>query len=265
MTRARLESLIGGVESRHGTDDHRDWADLPEADRVAFVKSFGSVPLDCGPDIIPAVARGPVRAVSMDQVYQRGDGELQTMAAGHKGRATLVVADVFDRMQAQASKRKSRIPLTVGQVEMARTYARAVERHEAGAIRCSSMEAHGGGSGAGSDGFTDARLASARQIDLWRRRIGNGQAMAVQRVRKSDRPSKVQRISITARQLIDDVCIADMEIAKVLRRYGWQADGPTIRRCCLALGGILDAMQGPIVRSEIKVLRTDTPYGIWGV
>lgn len=264
MTRARLEQLIGGTEQDHGTADTPGWADRAESDRIDHVKSFGAVPVECGPDIAPAVARGPVRAVHLQQVYTRGDGELDAMPAGHKGRATLLVADVFDRMQAQASKKKSRIPLTASQIETARTYARTVERHAAGAVRCSSIEGRGGGTGGGPDGFTDARLASSRRIDLWHRRIGDGQAMAVKRVRKMARPGKVQRITITARQLVDAVCIEDMEISKVLRRYGWPANGRNVHACCVALGAILDRMSGPAPRAGIRAIRTDLPPDFWG-
>lgn len=255
MTRTRLESLIGGGEDRSA------WADMAEADRIGAVRAFGSVPDECGADIIPAIARGPVRAVHLQALYPASGGGFEAKPAGFQGRATLVVADVFDRMQAQAAKKKSRIALTVGQIEQGRLYARLVERHEAGAVRCSSLEGRSGGDGTGG-GFTDARLESARRIDLMRARIGDGMAMDVQRVRKA-RPGQLQRVRITARQLVDQVCIGDQEISKVLRRYGWAADGATIRRCCEALGAILDRMAGPAPRSGIRAMRTDLPPDIW--
>lgn len=263
MTRVRLEALIGDGVFTNANGEITHWNDLTEAARVEYVKSFGAVPSECGDDIIPAVARGVVRPVQLDRAYLRGDGEIETMPAGHKRRKTMVVADVFDRMNAQAMKKKRRLRLTAAQVNMGRIYARVFERHSAGAVRCSSIEGRSGGGGGSGDGFTDARLASSRQIDVWHRRIGSGPALDVKRVRKL-RPGKVHRVAISARQLVDGVCIEDMEISKVLRRYGWASDGATITRCCLALGAVLDRMAGPSPRGSIRSMRPELPDGFWG-
>lgn len=132
---------------------------------------------------------------------------------------------------------------TAGQIAMGRYYAAMVERHEAGGIRCASIEARADGSGNGDGrGITDARLDEARRIDAIRRRIGTGIAMSVRRIRPSTRGATAR--PITDRTLVDMVCLHDMDLSDVLRRHGWAVNGKHRAALRMALVAALDRAQG---------------------
>lgn len=229
------------------------FAALDEAGRVDVIRQAGSVPPVCGDDIPCAPARGPVRAVDFMAAYPEGDDAYVFKPAGFLGRKTMVRADVFDTMAAQAARKGRPFGLTVSQVAMARTYRALVERHQAGGMRCSSIEAMPSGSGLGdADGFTERRLAASRRIDLLQARIGPGSAMMVRRIRPSVRGS---RASIPDRALVDRVCLGDEDISAVLRAYGWSVYGDTVQALTAALSAALERMIGPPVRRDIQVIR----------
>lgn len=231
------------------------FAALDEAARLAFVRGAGAVPEACGPEVPDAPARGAVRLIDFRAAYPKGDGaEVEFKPAGFMGRRTMAVADVFDTMAAQAARRGRAFGLTASQVAMARTYRGLVERHEAGAVRCSSIEAMPSGGRGDAAGFTDARLESARRIDRLRRRVGSGVGLAVRRVRPSDRGA---RSSIPDMDLVNRVCLAEQDISAVLRAYGWVVNGKTVQAATAALGAALDRMIGPPARSGIQVIRLD--------
>lgn len=131
-------------------------------------------------------------------------------------------------------------PFTPGQIAMGQHYAALVERHEGAGIKCASLEGRGGGGGTGG-GFADAYLAEGREIAAIRRRIGDGVALAVRRIRPSDRGS---RAGITDRRLVDMVCVAGEDLTAVLRAHGWAEKGETRKALRLALCAALDRMQG---------------------
>ncbi|WP_273687343.1 hypothetical protein [Ketogulonicigenium vulgare] len=152
------------------------------------------------------------------------------------------IADVFDVMRLQAERRGGDFVLTHSQIAMARTYRDLVERHEAGGIKCSSAEASGGGGGGGSaDSFTQARLDASRLIGTLRKRVGDGVAMEIRRIRPSHRGTRAR---ISDRALVDQVCIMDQGISAVLRSHGWIVNGKTVAAATKALGAALDRMQG---------------------
>lgn len=131
-------------------------------------------------------------------------------------------------------------PFTPGQIAMGQHYAALVERHDGAGMKCASLEGRGGGGGAGG-GFADAYLAEGREIAAIRRRIGDGVALAVRRIRPSDRGS---RAGITDRRLVDMVCLAGDDLTAVLRAHGWVEKGETRKALRLALCAVLDRMQG---------------------
>jgi hypothetical protein len=118
-----------------------------EARRVVGMKAHATPPVDVGP-VPVAPARGPQRVVT-DWVALPGGTR---RALGKR----LEEADVFDVMHAQASRRHGDAdaafvaPFTPGQIGMARHYRTLTERHAAGGVRCSSLEA-GRGGGVGDD------------------------------------------------------------------------------------------------------------------
>jgi len=232
-----------------------------EAARIAEVRERGSVPAECGPEIPEAPARGPFRLFAPTQIKPGSAGTLEP--AGYRGpgeatpRKALVLLDVFDWMIADARDRHARRhaglpsmpcfvpPFTPGQVQVARDYRWLHERHEAGGIRCASLEAQGGGGGGGggNSGFIDAYVAEGIRLDRLRARIGTGVAMPVRRVRQSQRGGRSASL-IRDRALVDAVCLGQMTLSQVLAAHGWAGCADHRERLRLALAAALDCMQG---------------------
>lgn len=220
-----------------------DWLAMSEGERIACIKDRAAYPDAVGP-VPVAPARGAMRVV---QTWMAAAGGTRIRTDPH-----LEPADVFDRMILRAAQRHEASgsdapfawPFTPGQVAMARHYQALTERHSAGAVKCSSMEA---GRGGGQGEFMDAYLADGREIDALHRRIGTGSALAVRRIRPSARGT---RAGISDRALVDHVCIAGRTLAEVLDRHGWANNGSHREALRCALGGALDRMQG--YRDEVR-------------
>ncbi|MFN6976561.1 MAG: hypothetical protein ACK4OP_00415 [Gemmobacter sp.] len=222
------------------------------AARLQAVRSLGSVPEACGPDIVPAPARGPVRLVT--PYVQVGNARIND---GWRGpgeavpRAALARADIWDLMLREAAARHARAggdtpfdpPFTPSQIAMARHYRDLVERHDAGGMRCSSVEAQACRGGAG--GFADAFLAEGRAIAAIRARIGDGAALVLRRIRPSARGT---RSVISDRALVDGVALGDMAVGAVLARHGWALSAAVREAARAALAAALDRMQGHVRR-----------------
>lgn len=224
-----------------------DSALIDERARIAAIKASGAVPVQCGDAIPVAPARGPVRAVQTTALYPKGADQYEAKPAGFMGRSALQRADVFDVMLHRA-RLAGRAPwLRPDQIAIARHYRDLIERHEAGGVRCSSLESMPSGSGGNGDGFTDARLAAAGQIERLQRRIGGSVAMVVRRIRPSDRGS---RVAITDRALVDMTALHDKSIAEILKAHAWDDNGKTIGALKLALSDALDRMIGPVQKAK---------------
>ncbi|PKP67931.1 MAG: hypothetical protein CVT83_07595 [Alphaproteobacteria bacterium HGW-Alphaproteobacteria-5] len=213
---------------------------------VAAIKAAATAPGACGPDIPVAPARGACRVVTPVRMVE--GSEARVVADGHRGvgeaaaRKGVMLADVFDRMAAWAEARGEALPFTSGQVAMARLYRNLVERHEAGGMRCSSLETGSAGGGTGGE-FIDAYVVAGDEITRLQRRIGTGAAMVVRRVRPSARGGAARGI-ITDRELVDAVCLHDRTLSEVLDKHGWAIKGEHRERLRVALAACLDRMQG---------------------
>jgi hypothetical protein len=216
-----------------------------ELERIAAVKARGLVPQECGDEAPVAPARGPVGVFSGQAFYPKGGDEFEAKPSGALGRSTMKVADVFDLMEAAAQRAKKPAPFTAGQIDMGRTYCNLVERQDAGGMKCASLEALGGGTGGD---FMDGYLAGGMELDRLRARIGDG--VALSRVR----PSKRSSILITDRMLVDNVCLAGLPPAAILKKYGWSVRGQNVRSLYLALASALDRMAGPVRSGRIKAV-----------
>ena len=237
-----------------------------EAGRIAGILAKAAPPAECGPAMPVAPARGPMAVIRPRGLAPGGQAAIDTgyMAPGEAiPRKAMREADAFDAMMRRAIDahaaavakaeaawtgdpdrfRAPRFvpPLSSSQIAIGRHYQALVERHTAGGVKCSSLEAQRGG-GCGGE-FMDAYLAEAREIDALRRRIGDGAALLVRRVRPSARGGAAAGM-ITDRALVDAVCLAGLSLAEVLRRHGWCSDGKHRAKLRTALAGALDRMQG---------------------
>jgi hypothetical protein len=206
-----------------------------EARRVVAMLAHAAPPADVGP-VPVAPARGAQRIVT-DYVALPGG---MRRAVGKR----LEEADVFDRMHAQAQRRHGDsdavfvAPFSHGQIGMARHYRTLTERHAAGGVRCSSMEAGRGGSGGE---FMDAYLAIGRELDRLHARIEDVRGDALRRVRPSERAGHGV---VTVRALVDGVCLGNLTLDQVLARHGWACKGAYRQALRQALAAALDRMQG---------------------
>ncbi|SHL80287.1 hypothetical protein SAMN05444389_101427 [Paracoccus solventivorans] len=217
-----------------------------ERQRLAAIIAAATPPTECGPDIVPAPARGrcvlvPHIAMAPSGTDARGEQKWVPAATGYGHRASVRQMDVFDRMVLAARRGRRPAPLTPGQIAVARRYRDLVERHDAGGIRCSDLD-RATGDGTGRD-FMDAYLAEGREIEAIRRRIGGGASLAVRRIRPSTRGGPARR-AILDRALVDMVCLGDRTLSEVLRGHGWQVDGRHRAALTEALSGALDRMIG---------------------
>ncbi|WP_235841862.1 hypothetical protein [Cereibacter johrii] len=131
-------------------------------------------------------------------------------------------------------------PFSPGQIAMARHYRGLVERHSAGGVRCSSIEAQRGGSPTGGE-FMDGYLREGEELARLRARIGTGSALAVRRIRPSKRGSKA---AILDRTLVDMVALSGLTLSEVLAAHGWAKRTDSLSALRIALAAALDRMQG---------------------
>lgn len=200
-----------------------------EASRCTALRAGAVPPAACGPDMPAAIARGTIEAFTPMRMV-RGSSERQ-VPDGWLGRDAARARDVFDRIGDG---------LTHGQIAMAREYREMTERHAAGSLRCSSLEA-GRAGGGDAGGFIDAFLDVGARLRGLHRRIGDGVALEVRRVRPSDRGA---RRAVRDRVLVDMVCLGDRTLDAVLGAHGWAVKGDARAALRVALAAALDRMQG---------------------
>ncbi|WP_411838587.1 hypothetical protein [Paracoccus sp. ME4] len=209
--------------------------------RLKAVKDAGAIPDACGPDIAPAPARGGFALVDNIEFLPIGTDDVVAVHRGYGGRHAIRRADAFDAMLAAAARRKQPAPLTHGQISIGRRYHDLVQLLSADGTKLSSLQASAGGPD-GRD-WMDRRLEVSAEVDRLRRRIGTGVAMAVRRVRPSDRGGPAAR-QITDMALVDAVCLKGKGLAQVLVFHGWSVKGVHRDALSAALSGALDRMIG---------------------
>lgn len=222
---------------------------------ITALKQASLPPGICGPDIPMAPARGAFYTFRPVTIVPGSAGA--TQAAGYQARGeerprvAIVCADVFDAMILAARRIHDRRgdgvagftpPFTPAQVSVARDYRAMTERRAAGGMRCASLETTGHGGGAGGE-FIDAYVAEGLRLAAFHRRIGQGAALSVRRIRPSARGPGKRRL-ISDRALVDAVCLGGKTLSAVLKAYDWvqnRAMRETLRK---ALAAALDRMQG---------------------
>lgn len=227
---------------------------IAESARCEAIKAGAAVPDICGPEIPASPARGAFRVFRPVEIVPGSRGTARS--SGYQGpgelrpRAAIARADVFDAMRNDALRRHEAAgadpdefipPFTPGQEQVGRDYRDLTERHEAGGIKCASLEAIGRGGGQGE--FIDAFIAEGMRLAWMINRIGTGTAMEVRRIRPSKRGGKARGV-ILNRTLVDMVCLGDRSLSDVLKVHGWAAKGDTREALRRALASILDSMRG---------------------
>lgn len=213
-----------------------------------------ATPLDgCGPAIPVAPARGPQMVVTPRRMVPDAKDATgwKVEDMGWRGFNAVRAADVFDDLARRAAKRNEASPFSPGQVHIGRLYRDLVERHDAGGMRCASLEAgRGCGPSAGGE-FIDAFIEEGRVIALLRRRIGSGVAMAVRRVRPSARGGAGARV-IHDRVLVDEICLHGRSFRAVLERHGWTVSARNISMLLEPLACALERMSGHCDSTKLK-------------
>lgn len=243
---ARVQETASAIQSR-----------LSETDAaVSRLKAASQPPVECGPEIPAAPARGELKTFRPIELVPGSVGTARDTGHWERGedqrRRGARIRDVFDRMHDQArAAHKARgdkagpfvPPLTPAQVQIARDYRDLTERHAAGGMKCASLEAAGRGSGGQGGDFVQAFLDEGEKLCAFHRRIGTGVAMAVRRIRPSGRGGKTASL-ITDRTLVDKVCLGDCDLGQVLDAGGWAVKGGARAALRKALAAALDRMQG---------------------
>lgn len=220
-----------------------------ERARIAEMLDRAAPPVECGPRIAVAPARGPMMTFMPREVVQTEAGNYRSVPTGHKGWRAARVADAFDTMTRDALKAHMRLggddaafipPFSVGQIEIGREYAALVERVASSGLGCVSLEASGGGGGNGGEGVQAAVFRDIERLRMLRRRIGSGLAKEVRRIR----PNGAKRRAIWALRLVDQVCVDGMTLSGVLERHKWPVNGREREALRAALCSALDRMRG---------------------
>lgn len=212
-----------------------------EAARIAKMKDTSARPFGCGPAIVDvAPARGPVQRFQPREVVITSEGQVRVTRSGHMGHDALRRGDAFDLMMTQSRRRKpdGAALFTVGQISMGRDYAALYERCAAAGVRCSSVEALGGG---GQGSFMDAVISDSRQLAALHRAIGSDVVLSPRdALAHSDRGRRVVR----TRDVVDGVCISGLTLSQLLQSFGWQRSPSIRKKTMAALCSALDRMQG---------------------
>ncbi len=217
-----------------------------EAARVEAMLRDAAPPLDCGPEIPVAPARGPFRVFEPRATAPggrlvhdgyRGPGE----AAPRKAVSRL---DAFDVMMVKARGRSKDAPplFTAAQVKAGRDYAALSEKRAACGMSGSSLEVSAArvrGSGQGSR--IDAMIAERQRLDRMIAAIGTGYAIAPSQARQH--MDRGKRFAIPMRALVDGVCLRGLTIGELVQDgYGWRPTTKTVAAVRAALCAALDRM-----------------------
>lgn len=218
-----------------------------EAMRIGEVRARGDVPDVVGEDCVAAPARGVFQVVEMQALYPDGETDYALKPSGYAGRKTIKMADVWESMAVQAARRGKPMGVTRAQVQIARDYRDTHERWVSAGMQCSSIEARVSGGSRNGGGFMDAFQTERENLDRWRRLIGTGAAL------RRVRPSKARpngALLITDRQLVDAMCLEDLDLGAVLKKHGWSVYGGSLKAARKALTEALDRMMEPLGRAR---------------
>lgn len=222
-----------------------------ERAQIASIIARATPAEGCGPAIPVAPARGAAKAVTPNVVMPdaKSSTGYKVEATGWRGFKAARAMDIFDdverreRSRADKEQREPRPAFSRAQVDIARRYRDLVERHDAGGMKCASLEGRSGGGPSSGGAFIDAFVAEGDEIRRLQRRIGTGAAMVVRRVRPSARGATGASI-IRDRDLVDAICLQGRKFQEVLRAHGWAVSGQNVAKLQTALAVCLERMRG---------------------
>lgn len=218
----------------------RDRRMIEGAFAMASVRAHGAVPEGCSSAIIQAPARGPLVAVQEFTIHVDAEGVGHRIAQPYPGGRPARIGDAFDRMEDQARRAGGGALFEPYQVRAGRDYAALVERCESSGIKGISLEVMAQRGGGGGE-FIDAVIADSRARAAMERRIGDGFAIPIRRVRPSARG---KRVGIRNLALVQRVCVGGQTVSEVLAACGWGAYGDARVALREALCSCLDRMAG---------------------
>ena len=212
-----------------------------ERANLAAILARATPPASASPMIVAAPARGPSLVVpQFERVIVKGRPvQIATTTSGfHPIRA----ADVFDTMRLQASKRRGGgATLTREQEEVGRDYAALVERVASAGVRGSSLAPTIRATGGGGGGYSEAIMLDIAHLRAVQLLIGGGVALVAVNARAhADRA----RVGVKVRYLVDQVCLGDWPLSRVLIRCGWSASSRNLAELRAVLASTLDRMGG---------------------
>lgn len=205
----------------------RAWLEAGD-DAVRAVKLRAVPPPMASGEIVAAPARGPQVVAPQFETVQTASGP-RVRRATQDGFHPVRCADAFDRMALQYRRAGGRGALfTVAQVEAGRAYAALAERVASEGVRCTSIEAVGGGGGGGRD-WMDGVLQRSRRLDRMRaaiRDVRDGQAAGA------------------VRDLVDAVCLQGRTVGDAMvargRSAAWRDRAQAMAALCAALDRVHD-------------------------
>lgn len=210
-----------------------DWLADEDAS-VEAIKAAATPPVTASPNIIAAPARGPQLVEPQFETVQTPSGP-RTRKATQDGFHPVRCADAFDVMALQHKRAGGKGALfTVAQVEAGRAYAALAERVASEGMRCSSPEARTGGNGQAVD-WIEGVIGRTARLARMRAAIGDDAALLGEGTKRRD---------ITARDLVDAVCIKGWPVSKLLAAQSWPSKGETRAVVQVALAAALDRLHG---------------------
>lgn len=186
-----------------------------------------------------APARGPMALVD-DYALTRGGIQLKVgahwVAMGPIGE--MIGKALVAHNKAKGGDAPFVPPFTHQHVQIANEYIGLCEARAAAGVKCASAEA--GREGGGGGGFIDAYMDAGARLAAFHACIGAAVVMDVRRHMDRDNA----RCNITARVLVDMVCLQGRDLSAVLRLHGWSPKGTARAALRMALCGALDRMLG---------------------
>lgn len=238
MAKTLDRGLGDGVKWLVGTDGLVVPFDPSERARVAGILSAATPPAAMHAAPV-APARGPMALVD-DYTLTRGGIQLKVgahwVAMGPIGE--MIGKALVAHNKAKGGDAPFVPPFTHQHVQIANEYIGLTEARAAAGVKCASAEA--GREGGSGGGFIDAYMDAGARLAAFHARIGAVVVMDVRRHMDRDNA----RYSITARALVDMVCLQGRDLSAVLRANGWSPKGVARDALRKGLCAALDRMLG---------------------